>query len=464
MAHVTIPAVDPFITYVGDGTTQGFPFPFPFFDAEDISVYVDGVEQDGDYAVSGDALDGGFEDGTVTFTTAPDAAAQIVLVRRLDIERLTDFPYPSQVLDIQGLNTELDRIVAMLQGQGLDSRRALRVPPAEITVAEVPSIANRAGKVLGFDEDGQPIALSLSEGSLDAAAIELLVNSILAQLFPIGIICKWYGSVASIPSGWSLCNGLNGTPDLRSRFIIGAGGVHAPHVTGGAASATTSLGGAHNHGGSTGSHALTVAQMPVHRHPMGSLFVRNVGGGGVISGSGSFADGASETQDTGGGEAHPHTIPTQTDHDHTVATLPPYYALCFIMRTGGFTGGSGGGEWIIKPDVLQFAVSDEATEIEAATGVITLRMPFAMTLQQVRASLGTASTSGTVTIDINQGGVSVLSTKLTIDQGEKTSTTAAVPAVVSTTALTDDAEITVDIDGAGADAAGLKISLIGVRV
>ena len=68
-----------------------------------------------------------------------------------------------------------------------------------------------------------------------------------------------------------------------------------------------------------------------------------------------------------------------------------------------------------------------------------------------------------MTIDINQGGASILSTKLTIDQGEKTSTTAAVPAVISTIALTDDAEITVDIDGAGADAAGLKIVLIGVR-
>ena len=137
-------------------------------------------------------------------------------------------------------------------------------------------------------------------------------------------------------------------------------------------------------------------------------------------------------------------------------------ALAYIMRTGSWSGTSG--EWIVKPEVIQFACGDETTELDAGTGVITLRMPFAMTLQQVRASLNVASTSGAVTIDVNQGGTTVLSTKLTIDQGEKTSTTAATAAVISNTALADDAEITIDIDAAGADAAGLKVVLIGVRV
>lgn len=462
MAHVTIPAVDPFITYVGDGTTQGFPFPFPFFDAEDISVYVDGVEQGGDYAISGDALDGGFEDGTVTFTTAPASAAVIVLVRRLDIERVTDFPYPSQVLDIQALNTELDRIVAMIQGQGLDSRRALRVPVTEITVNEVPGKTTRANKILGFDGDGQPVALSLSEGELSAAQAELLINSILQQLLPVGIICRWYGSVASIPSGWSLCNGSGGTPDLRNRFVIGAGGSYAPHATGGAATATSTAAGSHNHGGSTGSHVLTVGEMPRHKHGLGNDVVKDRGSGGTITGSGVYADGAAETDEQGNDEAHSHTIPTQADHTHDVATMPPYYALCYIMRTAGFISGDGG-EWGVTPEVLQFAVSDETTAIEAGTAKITLRMPFAMTLQEARASLGTASSSGAVTIDINMSNSSVFSTLLTIDEGEKTSTTAAVPAVISTAALTDDAEITIDIDGAGTDAAGLKVVLIGLR-
>lgn len=117
--------------------------------------------------------------------------------------------------------------------------------------------------------------------------------------------------------------------------------------------------------------------------------------------------------------------------------------------------------WALAPAVVQFAVSDETTALTTGTAKITLRAPHAMTVTGVRASLTTASTSGAVSVDINVGGVSILSTVITIDQDEKTSTTAATPAVISTSAISDDAEITVDIDGAGTDAAGLKVALIG---
>jgi len=87
-------------------------------------------------------------------------------------------------------------------------------------------------------------------------------------------------------------------------------------------------------------------------------------------------------------------------------------------------------------------------------------------LTDVRASLtGAGSTSGTTTIDINESGSTILSTKLTIDQGEKTSETAATAAVISDSALADDAEITIDIDAVtgGADETGLKVWLIGTK-
>jgi len=72
---------------------------------------------------------------------------------------------------------------------------------------------------------------------------------------------------------------------------------------------------------------------------------------------------------------------------------------------------------------------------------------------------------GIFTVDINEGGTSILSTKLTIDNTEKTSTTAATPAVISDTALADDAEITIDIDQIGnGTAKGLKVTIIGTRV
>lgn len=107
------------------------------------------------------------------------------------------------------------------------------------------------------------------------------------------------------------------------------------------------------------------------------------------------------------------------------------------------------------------ALGDETTAITAGNGKVTFRMPYAFNLTEVRASLNVASSSGIPTVDINEGGASILSTKLTIDAGEKTSKTAAVAAVISDAALADDAELTFDIDVAGTGAAGLKVVLIG---
>jgi hypothetical protein len=127
-----------------------------------------------------------------------------------------------------------------------------------------------------------------------------------------------------------------------------------------------------------------------------------------------------------------------------------------ITDAGVFTG---------LPEAIQLAASDETTALTTGTGKVTFRMPFAMTLTAVRASLTTAQASGSIfTVDINESGTSILSTKLTIDNTEKTSTTAATPAVISDTALADDAEITIDIDQIGnGTATGLKITLIGTR-
>jgi hypothetical protein len=117
------------------------------------------------------------------------------------------------------------------------------------------------------------------------------------------------------------------------------------------------------------------------------------------------------------------------------------------------------------PVEIQLAASDETTALTAGTAKVTFRMPHAMTLTSVRASLTTAQASGSIfTVDINEGGSTILSTKLTIDNTEKTSTTAATPPVISDSALADDAEITIDIDQIGnGTATGLKITLIGTR-
>lgn len=112
---------------------------------------------------------------------------------------------------------------------------------------------------------------------------------------------------------------------------------------------------------------------------------------------------------------------------------------------------------------LIVALGDETTAITTGTAKVTFRMPYAFTLTEVRASLTTAQVSGSIlTVDINEAGATILSTKLTIDNTEKTSTTAAAAVVISDTALADDAEITIDVDQVGdGTATGLKITLIG---
>jgi hypothetical protein len=118
---------------------------------------------------------------------------------------------------------------------------------------------------------------------------------------------------------------------------------------------------------------------------------------------------------------------------------------------------------LATPFELVVAASDESTALSAGTAKITFRMPRAVTLTAVRASLTTAQASGSIfTVDINESGTSILSTKLTIDNTEKTSTTAATPPVISDTSLADDAEMTIDIDQIGnGTAKGLKVMLIG---
>ena len=112
------------------------------------------------------------------------------------------------------------------------------------------------------------------------------------------------------------------------------------------------------------------------------------------------------------------------------------------------------------------ACSDESTAITTGTGKVTFRMPYAMTLTGVRASVKTAPTGSTIIIDINEGGTTILSTKLSIDASEKTSTTAATAAVISDASLADDAEITIDFDQVGSTiaGAGVKVWLLGTRV
>ena len=113
------------------------------------------------------------------------------------------------------------------------------------------------------------------------------------------------------------------------------------------------------------------------------------------------------------------------------------------------------------PQFIGIAASDQSTAITTGAAKATFIIPIKFKVLSVVASLKTASTSGAPIIDINEAGATILSTKITIDQDEKNSSTAATPAVISDDSIAAFAEITIDIDGAGADAVGLIVYLIG---
>lgn len=215
------------------------------------------------------------------------------------------------------------------------------------------------------------------------------------QFFPAGGIVMWSGSEVSIPTGWVLCNGQNSTPDLRDRFIVGAGsgGSYTVGTLGGANSVqlnenqlpshthtmanagshahtgTTSGDGSHSHSGDTGNqsanhtHTGSTTNNGNHNHSYTlTLPQRGTSGGGARDGAnpqgGTTGDGGSHSHSfttngassdhshsfTVGGGGHSHTVSINSagDHSHTINSTgggnahenrPPFYALCFIMKS-----------------------------------------------------------------------------------------------------------------------------------
>jgi hypothetical protein len=111
--------------------------------------------------------------------------------------------------------------------------------------------------------------------------------------------------------------------------------------------------------------------------------------------------------------------------------------------------------------VFIIPVGDETTTITTGTAKVTWRAPFAFTLTGVKAEVNTVSSSGKPTFDIKETGTTIFSTLLSIDASAFTSATAGVPAVISDTAIANNAEITIDITVAGTGAKGPKVTIYG---
>lgn len=117
------------------------------------------------------------------------------------------------------------------------------------------------------------------------------------------------------------------------------------------------------------------------------------------------------------------------------------------------------------PAEFMVACSDEVTALTTGTAKITFRMPFAMTVTAVRLSVNSSPSGSAIIVDVKQAGTSIFSAKPQIDAGSLTSVGGSVPGVISTSSLTDDAQITINIDQVGSSIAGkgLKVTIIGTR-
>jgi len=176
------------------------------------------------------------------------------------------------------------------------------------------------------------------------------------SVFTAGMIMMWYGAVGDIPDGWALCDGNNGRPDLRDRFIVGVGSSYVLGDTGGddllTGLVTSELGAIG--GGTTGSHVLTVDEIPAHTHILSSRGSNASSEGNTqqdfiraYQQSGSTLD-TSTSSSTGGGAGHTHSVDQIPAHSHTIPdqeNRPPYYALYYIIKVdpAGDYGGVGGG-------------------------------------------------------------------------------------------------------------------------
>lgn len=197
-----------------------------------------------------------------------------------------------------------------------------------------------------------PTATSATNYNFLVQQSNKVVKQVAAAPIPVGGIIMWSGTIATIPSGWKLCNGSNGTPNLRDKFVVGAhsdlSGTAKSNVEGSYNQSGGDI--SHNHGASTSAHTLTAGQIPAHSHTYKDSYyieINNPGTGanGAIGGTdyvgptkykGSgdsdndnkyvyWRSGVTATAGTGG--SHSHTVPTDNH-------LPPYFALAYIMYTG----------------------------------------------------------------------------------------------------------------------------------
>lgn len=152
----------------------------------------------------------------------------------------------------------------------------------------------------------------------------------------------WSGASTSIPTGWVLCNGTNNTPDLRDRFIVGAGSSYSVGATGGEASHTLTVDEmpSHSHNATLSLSGLSTSSAGAHTHNVTVTTPHSSGGGyKSVQGGSNWADTYNISGAAASAGGHTHTISgsgsVTVDSNGSGSVhenRPPYYALCFIMK------------------------------------------------------------------------------------------------------------------------------------
>lgn len=208
---------------------------------------------------------------------------------------------------------------------------------------------------VGFTPSGVPDKVGASQ------RFDALIALIKRYGIPYRGVIAFAGTILQIPNEYALCNGANGTPDLRDRFIVGAGSDYNVGDFGGENSKDSgeagghshilSLNGGHSHSLTIYNHTLSVGEMPIHGHGTNYSFALPTGGSTADAGEMNYGINSDNRRITisnaGGGGPHnhggavgsvvdhSHIASSVSDHTHSIDVRPPYYALAWIMKLAG---------------------------------------------------------------------------------------------------------------------------------
>lgn len=212
-----------------------------------------------------------------------------------------------------------------------------------LTKPEIGASKDTWGNKLNVNFDSLDSILSQHQTALTGLNNAILETQTMIKAWvPIGVIALWVGVPTTIPAGWALCDGrvvdrTDGfgplfTPNLVGRFVYGTDN---PHNIGGqfGYNFATDVQGSHSHGGATAGTALEVGHLPPHSHGY-SVPLNSGGASGNDRQVFTNVHTAAQTSVVGSGAAHGHPIAPDGGHAHNISltVVPPYYALCYIMK------------------------------------------------------------------------------------------------------------------------------------